>query len=201
MRVFVLGTGRCGTTTFARACEHLSNFSAGHETRARCIGDDRFGYPDQHIEVDNRLTWFLGELGRRFPQARYVHLRRHREEVVDSFLHRWRTRSIIRAFGHQLVLHRADWPEERRRDVCRFYVDTVTANVAEFLASRPSMTIWLHEAAAQFPSFVDWIGGEGDVAAAVAEWAVRYNATVPRPAAGAPVPVRASRARGLPPAG
>jgi hypothetical protein len=177
MRIFVLGTGRCGTTTFARACAHLTNFTAGHETRAKRIGADRFAYPDRHIEADNRLCWFLGELGHRFPDAWYVHLRRDREEVVDSFLRRWNTKSIIRAFGHQVVLHGADWPDDERRDVCGFYVDTVTANVAEFLAQRRSMTIWLSEAPVVFPAFLDWIDAEGDLAAAMAEWGIRHNAT------------------------
>lgn len=89
-RVFVLNTGRCGSMTFARACEHLTNFTAGHETRARVVGfEARMDYPNWHIEVDNRLTWFLGPLSQRYPDAFYVHLRRDSEAVINSFVQRW----------------------------------------------------------------------------------------------------------------
>jgi hypothetical protein len=185
MRVFILGTGRCGTTTFIRACEHLTNFTAGHETRVRLIGEDRFAYPEQHIEADNRLGFFLGELGNRFPYACYVHLRRDREEVAESFARRWGPKSIIGAFGRSIVMRPADWPPARRRDVCRFYVDTVTANVDAFLAGRDATTMWLHEARESFPAFLRQIGAEGDLDAAAAEWAVRHNETVVPVPAGA----------------
>lgn len=61
MRVFVLNTGRCRSVTFSRACSHLTNYSAGHETLARNLGHARFAFPDQHIETDNRLAWFLAK--------------------------------------------------------------------------------------------------------------------------------------------
>jgi hypothetical protein len=188
MNVFVLGTGRCGSTTFIRACEHLTNVTAGHETRVREIGQARFAYPDRHIEADNRLTWFLGRLGAQYPDALYVHLRRDPGEVVESFLRRWESRSIIRAFANQIVMHPRDWPPEQRREVCRFYVDMVTANVEQFLAGRSAVTMWLHSAQQAFPGFLDRIGATGDLDAAMAEWTVRHNATPSIPAAG-PDPV------------
>jgi hypothetical protein len=57
VNVFVLGRGRCGSTTFIRAYKHISNFTSGHETRARLLGEARLNYPDHHIEADNRLSW------------------------------------------------------------------------------------------------------------------------------------------------
>ena len=179
MRVIVLGTGRCGTTTFVRACQHLTNYTAGHETRAHLIGPDRFAYPDQHVEADNRLSWFLGELGQRFPDAHYVHLLRDREEVARSYLNRWGTKSIIRPFGQAIVMHWEEWSERERLEVCRFYVDTVTANVDAFLEGRAFTTMWLHEARESFPAFLDRIGAEGDLPAAAAEWAIRHNRSAP----------------------
>ena len=90
MNVFVLCTGRCGSTTFARAAEHATNFSVGHESRKRLIGAERFAYADNHIEVDNRLSWMLGRLDDHYGErARYVHLTREREAVARSFLQRW----------------------------------------------------------------------------------------------------------------
>ena len=56
MNVFVLCTGRCGSTTFACACRHIENYTAAHESRSHLAGPERFAYPEDHIEVDNRLS-------------------------------------------------------------------------------------------------------------------------------------------------
>lgn len=178
MNVFVLGTGRCGTATFTRACTHLTNYSAGHESRAAHLGDDRFSYPPRHIEADNRLSWFLGGLGNRYPDAFFVHLRRDPDEVVASFLRRWDSTyrsSVIRAFGHGLLTRREDWDDPEQ--VCRFYVETVTENIEAFVRMRSSMTMWLECHEEQFPLFLERIEAQGDLQAAVAEWAVAHNAS------------------------
>ncbi|MBG0827868.1 hypothetical protein HS041_08830 [Planomonospora sp. ID67723] len=183
MNIFVLGTGRCGTTTFIRACEHLDNFTAGHETLSQMCGEDRFAYPGRHIEADNRLSWFLGQLALRYDgrDVLYVHLRRDPEAVVSSFLKRWDSTyraSIMRSYAHGLLQRASDWPERERALVCRSYVDTVTANIEEFLRHRDSTTMWLEEADWAFPGFLDRIGAVGDLEAARAEWRVQHNASV-----------------------
>jgi hypothetical protein len=180
MRVFVLGTGRCGTATFSAACSHFENYSSGHESRAREIGDDRLAYPDMHIEADNRLSWFLGGLARRFDDTDviYVHLRRDRDDVIDSFVDRWDSpyrANIVRAFGHGIVTRTRDWDTHDIARVCGFYVDAVTENIAEFLRSRPSMEIWIESAAATFGTFTERIGAVGDDSAALAELTLRHN--------------------------
>lgn len=195
MRVFVLGTGRCGTTSFIRASEHLECWTAGHETRSTRIGDDRFDYPDNHIEADNRLTWFLGELGRRFSDASYVHLVRDSEAVARSFLNRWPTPAItpkarvhrflhpvpapsagiIEGFAHSIVpsgeVNVAD-----RMDYCRFYVRTVTANIEAFLVGKRHIQMRAETMAENFGEFADWIGAEGDWTAIQRALAQRHNA-------------------------
>lgn len=180
--VFVLGTGRCGTVTLAKACEHISGFSTGHETRARQIGDARFDYPSDHIEVDNRLSWFLGGLGRRFDDdsTLYVHLVRDRSAVVESFERRWDSpfrASIIRAFGHGIVSRSTDWSLDERREVCGFYVDTINQNVAEFVAGRQSIELQLELLDEQFVPFAERIGGRVDADAALAELRVHHNSS------------------------
>ena len=60
MNMFVLNTGRCGSTAFVEACKHIMNFSSAYESRAGRIGHDRFAYPENHIEADSQLSWFLG---------------------------------------------------------------------------------------------------------------------------------------------
>lgn len=166
MRVFVLGTGRCGTTTFAEACAHFTNFTSAHESRSRFVGEERFAYPNDHIEVDNRLSWMLGSLADRFDgtDVFYVHLRRDASEVVRSFARRWddgNRASIIRAFAHGIIQRRPDWPTDDIERVCRFYVEVVTANVSAFLATRPSMEMWLPYLRADFPDFMERIGAIG----------------------------------------
>jgi hypothetical protein len=183
VRVFVLNTGRCGSSTFVRACEHLTNFTAGHETNAKMSGVQRFAYPDDHVEADNRLAWFLGGLSDTYSDAPlYVHLRRDPEAVARSFLRRFPNErfgaNIIRAFANGIVMRRQPWPEEERLDVCRFYVETVTANIEGFLADKPRrMTVWLEDSADWFPTFWESIGAEGDLGAAMSEFAVRHNAS------------------------
>ena len=178
MRIFVLGTGRCGTVTFAKACSHLTNYSVGHESRAGCIGDQRFDYPDQHIEVDSRLTWFLGELGQRFSNAFYVHLRRDLEETARSVCRKWGPGQLnfARAFGHAIIMRGAPWPKPDRLEVSRFQVRTAVANIEEFLKNRRHWTVWLHESSTWFPLFLDHVKAEGNLKAALGEWAVRHNA-------------------------
>lgn len=182
VNVFVLGTGRCGSVTFATACRHFTNFSVGHESRARLVGPDRLAFPDQHIEVDNRLSWHLGSIGCRFEDDRtfYVHLVRDRAAVIDSFERRWDSpfrASIIRAFAHGIVMRSSDWDDHDRRAVCEAYVTTVEENIREFLAGRDWIEIAIESATDDFPSFADRIGALGDIDAARAEFAVRHNAS------------------------
>ena len=178
----MLSTGRCGSVTFARACQHLQGFTVGHETRAAEVGEDRFAYPDQHIEVDNRLSWFLGGLSARFPaqDTMYVHLTRDPDEVAASFLARWDSpfrASMIRAFAHGVVMS-ADWEQVERQRVCRFYVDTVNQNIEQFLAVQPrTARVRLESVERDFSALLDALGAQGDRDAALAEWSVRHNAT------------------------
>jgi hypothetical protein len=87
--VFVLTTGRSGSLTFTRACERITNYTAGHETRSGLLGRERLAYPDRHIEVDNRLAWMLGRLeDAHGDRAFYVHLRRDEEATAESHVGR-----------------------------------------------------------------------------------------------------------------
>ena len=86
MNVFVLNTGRCGSVTFIKACQHISNYTAAHESRSHCIAGERLAFPDNHIEADNRLSWVLGRLDAAYgDNAIYVHLRRDRTDTIRSF--------------------------------------------------------------------------------------------------------------------
>lgn len=175
MNVFVLCTGRSGSTTFTRACRHLTNYTSGHETRFGRLGDDRLEYPLDHIEADNRLSWLLGRLDRAYgDSAFYVHLRRDPEETARSFDKRWGIREgILSAYDTAILLH-----NQPGLDVCRDLVDTVNSNIELFLRNKTqTMTIELREVDSQFPVFLDRIDAEGDLDAAMGEWVVQHNAS------------------------
>ncbi|EAR49773.1 hypothetical protein OG2516_04728 [Oceanicola granulosus HTCC2516] len=177
--VFVLNTGRCGSTTLARACAHLTSHGAGHETRTHLTGPDRLAYPSPHIEADNRLSWFLGRLDETWgDRAAYVHLTRDPEAVARSFVARPNP-GILRAYRTGILLG-AGWkaPAPDPLVLARDYVDTVTANIRHFLRDKSRvMELRLETLEDDLPRFLDWIGATGDLAAARAEIAHRHNAT------------------------
>lgn len=176
MRVFILNSGRCGSMTFIHACRHITNFTAGHESRVRLIGAARLDYPDQHIEADNRLAWVLGRLDRvHGDQARYLHLGRDRLATAASFARR-ASFGIMKAYREGILLEGE--PGQSAEDIALDYLDTVEANIALFLRDkRQRMDFRLEHAQRDFRSFWDWIGAEGDLERALAEWDRRHNAS------------------------
>lgn len=86
--------------------------------------------------------------------------------------------NIIGAFSNSVICRQAPWrcPEERLQ-VCRFYVQTVTENIALFLKDKPHhMSMRIEEAQHLLPSFWEQIGAQGDLDAATRELAYKYNA-------------------------
>lgn len=179
MRVIVLCTGRSGSMTFIRACSQITNYSVGHESLARMLGDDRFNYPDNHIEADNRLSWFPGALEQEFgKEAYYVHLIRSREDTIRSYNRRWiRNGSLIRAYCegiHQIALHKLD--KKRRQDVVADFYDQVNQNIRQFLSDKDQkITIHIEKTADNFPQFWKEIGAEGDMEKALEAFGQMYN--------------------------
>ena len=180
--VFILCTGRCGSTTFDRACRHATNWTSGHETRSHLLGAERLAYPARHIEADNRLSWMLGRLERAYgPDAAYVHLTRDPEAVAQSYARR-SAYGIMHAYYHGIVFPGPDQDEWDRPviDHARDMVETVTANIETFLHGKPHvMRMRLDEVQAEFPAFWDWIGAEGRLDSAMQEWSIRHNETAP----------------------
>ncbi len=177
MNIFILNTGRCGSTTWIEACRHIRNYSSGHESRAHLLGDQRLAYPDRHIEADNRLSWFLGRLDQRYgDRAFYVHLSREPEDTVRSFCRRMAF-PIMQAYREGILLN-AD-TGYRSEDLARDYIDTVESNIALFLKDKHNwMAARLGSSKADFEIFWRAIDAEGDLAAALAEFDVRYNQSV-----------------------
>ncbi len=171
--IFVLCTGRCGSMTFANACSHFTNYSAGHETRLRHLGEDRLNYPESHIEADNRLAWMLGRLDKRFGNdAFYVHLVRDPGKVADSYDRRWEwAGSIMRAYNFGILNLKS-----QTAGVARDMVDTITTNIEHFLKDKTNkIVIDIDDPQVAFREFALRIGAEGDIEAAIRAMAVKSN--------------------------
>jgi len=176
MNVFVLCTGRCGSHTFIAAASHITNYTAGHETRCQMIGADRLDYPPNHVEADQRLSWFLGRLDKRFgPDAFYVHLTRDPEAVARSLLNKFNWQGAIAPAYRDAILLMT---KESRFDCCVDYVETVNTNIQAFLKEKPhQMHFRLEAAQDNWPEFWERTGAEGDFAASLGEWSVRHDAS------------------------
>jgi hypothetical protein len=180
--VFVLSPGRSGSKSFVEASKHLSNYSASHESRGGKLGEERFAYPQFHIEADNRLCWFLGPLSERFKdkEVLYVHLKRDFDATVDSFLHRLRNStyrsSIIDAFAHGVLMKPGDWTPKEEVEVVRLYVSTIHSNIELFLSSRNSIKVELGDNGSSFDLFLDQISAEGDLTLTRNTWQQIHNA-------------------------
>jgi hypothetical protein len=175
VNVFILNAGRSGSVSFIRACSHITNYTAGHETQSNRVGAAHFRYPDNHIEADNRLAWFLGRLDRAYgDSAFYVHLKRDPVATARSYVRRY-DGGIIRTYRRSILMGRPD-----NRDpmaVSLDFVDTVTSNIELFLRDKSHVIeVSLENARRDFERFFRAVGAEGDLQAALAEWAASHNA-------------------------
>lgn len=179
MKVFILSTGRCGSYTIIQACRHINNYTAAHESRTSLLGRERLNYPDWHIESDNRLSWFLGSLEKKFgDDAVYVHLIRNKPDTVASLQRRWGAYiSINKAFVNGIL--KTPFQLLRKEDrvkVSELYYDTVNDNIAEFLKGKEkTMTVRLEHIDEDFKHFWELIGAEGDYEAAIQELHTKHN--------------------------
>lgn len=175
MNVFVLTPGRAGSTTFAKACKHIANFSSAHESKVKNLGSERINFDPNHIEVDNRLCWFLGRLDKKYGNdAFYVYLIRNKKEVAKSYSKRWfQPISIMRAY-QQDILFRRDYDFE----ICKDYVNTIEENVQLFLKDKSKkLTVNLENIKEDFIIFWNEIKAEGNLEAALLEFDKNYNSS------------------------
>ncbi len=185
MNIFVLNTGRCGSTTFIKACQYISNYSASHESRARVHGKARLQYPDNHIEADNRLSWFLGRLDKQYADtAFYVHLTRNTSATADSFVKR-QNFGIMKAYKEGILMldncQRETMSEDDSRisrEIALDYIQTVNENIQHFLNNKTkTLEVHLETAKQDFQLFWHAIDAEGDMQAALKCWDTSFNAS------------------------
>lgn len=174
--VFVLCTGRCGSTTFIKACEHINNYSAAHESRVSMYGDERLNYPEYHIEADNRLSWFLGRLDQKYrDDAVYVHLHRNPKKVAESYNRRWPySGTIVRAFANGILMSK-----ELSINPCVDYVRTALENITHFLKDKTQVFyVDIDSPEKTFIDFWNYIHAEGDLEVALSEFKKNYNPSI-----------------------
>jgi len=176
MNVFVLNTGRCGSTTFIRACQHITNYSASHESNISLLGDARVAFPPNHIEADNRLSWFLGRLDDAYgDDAVYVHLTRSVGDAADSFEKRAGF-GIMKAYREGIMMLEDD--EISSHQLALDYIYTVERNIALFLKDKTRIQVFrLENAKNDFRVFWSLIRAEGNLATALKEWDILHNAS------------------------
>ena len=183
MNVFVLGTGRCGTTAFAKACSHIENYSCGHESKWTSIYPDRLDYSDKHIEVDNRLSFYLGLLDEVYGDgAYYVHLLRDIDAVISSFARR-ECKGVMQAWMHVAgyeSLYR--YTKDNGVDPSRFikdYVVTTRTNIEYFLKDKThKKRISIEDPKTDFILFCHDIGAIVDNGNSLAEFDELHNHTI-----------------------
>lgn len=181
MRVFILSTGRSGSKTFTKACEHINNYSCGHETLTRKIGNERVKYPINHIEADNRLVWNLGLIDKTFnDDVLYVHLKRNKQKIAKSLEKRfYRRSSIIHTYCEGIkMIPPEKLTKEEKYKVCLEFIDTVYANIeCFFLNKKNAIIVNLEDIKKDFPIFWDRIGAKGDIETALKVFDTSYNAS------------------------
>ena len=173
MNVFVLSTGRCGSTTLYNFCRHITNFSSGHESRDNL----NFSFKDNHIEIDNRLSWFLGRLDDIYGNnAIYVHLLRNEKEVAASYARRfYYKRGMSIGYKYHLLRTKAR-KDISDLEICIDYSRTVNSNILSFLKDKSKVCVIHTENFKEDVSkFWNFIRAEGNLDVALKELAVKYN--------------------------
>jgi phosphopantetheinyl transferase (holo-ACP synthase) len=164
--IFCLCAGRTASTSFAKACSHITNFTSAHESLVSTLSTRRLDYPSHHIEIDNRLVWFLPQLNKKFADEDtfYVHLKRNKIDVAKSYLERWHIKeSIVKAYGHGILM-KNKISEAKKMSICLDYVEHVESSIDIFLENRTNkMVMDITNLKQTFPEFHHKIQAEGNL--------------------------------------
>ncbi|MDR9447709.1 MAG: hypothetical protein RI535_00630 [Psychroflexus sp.] len=179
MKVIVLCSGRTGSLTLSKSCQHISNYTCNHESKVQLRFNDRFKFPDQHIEIDNRLIWQLGSLQNNIgDDARYVYLKRDLSKVKKSFINRlYQPKSIFYSYCESV---KKSTPENKSAteidQLADDFLKTVDDNIRFYLKDKSyQMEFQLENYATDFSKFWDFIAAKGDYDKAVSEFSKQHN--------------------------
>jgi hypothetical protein len=123
MNVFFISPGRTATTSFSEAFSCVPGYTSMHESRVELLGKERVSYPENHLEFDNRLVWFLPQLANKYAKSSIlVIVHRDKEKIAQSYNKRWHKINIMKAYAQGI--HMRDLAGNDI-DVCRDYVNYV----------------------------------------------------------------------------
>jgi phosphopantetheinyl transferase (holo-ACP synthase) len=177
MNVFVLCSGRTASTALNAACTHITNYTSAHESRVDKLSSIKLNYPDQHIEIDNRLIWFAALLKEQFgASAKYVHLTRDKHKVAASYAQRWQlNESIVKAYGHGILM-KPKIAKSERFGICLDYVEFVEKQIELFLNDKNEhIKISVENLSHGFVQLWDFVGAQGDLTLALREFEKKHN--------------------------
>lgn len=137
---------------------------------------ERFPYPDNHIESDNRLAWALGLLEHHYgDNAVYVHLKRNEMAVANSYASRFFTEESI-MFGYRQSILLGNIQQHSRDSIALDLVKTINFNIEQFLANKSLVaTIDIEDPAVGFLQLWSLAGFKGDQEAALRALETRHN--------------------------
>lgn len=171
MRIFVTGTGRCGTVTFSKACSHIENFSSGHETYSTKLFElDKSLITDNRIEVDPHFSQFLPLITKLYPDARWVHLIREKEPCVKSL-------SKTTGLGYYIKFASMSKSENDREVVANVFYDMVNDNIAKWIKDMDYRIMHLERLHEEWSGFWNWIGAKGNLNDSLAELSIKHNSS------------------------
>jgi len=173
MRCFIFGTGRCGSVAVAQAFYHATNYTVAHEIMCPLAC-----YPDCHIEVNPQLRFRPADIVRHHPDALYVWLKRDPAAVIRSYerLNKGEWLNTWWSFGPTMR------PQDRRV-AAKIAVENMVAQCVTLYETAPKdlrRVVNIETIGETFPILWADLGCEGDLAAAVASFAVPVNTSTQR---------------------
>lgn len=181
--IFILSAGRCGSMTFIKACNHITNYSSFHESGRLLESHEKYNliYPDFHIESDNRLTWFLGSIDKMYgDDAFYLKLTRDKRKIVNSYLKRKSlNQGILPAFAIN-IFQQKKWNVSSAgyEWAANHYVNTVYDNIDFFLKNKSNfMELDIDSPMESFTKFWQKIEANGNIENALKEFDKKYNSS------------------------
>lgn len=170
MRVFVVCVGRCGSVSFREACRYAQNYTTGHESKCGLLE-----YPDQHIEVSAQVRSVIVHIARKYPDAKWVHLRREPASCIPSIARLDRGAFV----EHYRLLFNTIMPSNQPIDVAyRYYWaenDKIEAQLQFAVPEGQRLTMHLETIRDGWRTFWAWIGAQGNYEASLMAWDVKRN--------------------------
>lgn len=128
VNVFLLSPGRTATTTLSIALNEVADYTSSHESRVNELGSERISYPENHIECDNRLTWFLPRLTPKYKdKGILVVIKRDVKSIAKSYNQRWQRIYMMKAYSQGILLRDL---KDNNLDVCEDYVNNVYEQIS-----------------------------------------------------------------------